>query len=95
MGKIKGAKKTIRLQGGFGRERDYTREEFVSLWTDTAGQLFRLAESDEDIKWASEIKKQTADRAEKVFDRIYQRQAEASLQNKTAEAGETTSTATN
>lgn len=61
---------TITVAGYFGRDKEVTRDEFVAIWKEHAGNLMRLPSNDAGFTWATKVIDETVELAGSEFDRI-------------------------
>ena len=63
-------KNTITQIGIFGKEREYTKEEYVKIWVAQVSDLHMLADTDQEYRTTNVIKNTVENMAKKAFDRI-------------------------
>jgi hypothetical protein len=61
---------TITVAGYFGKDKEVTRDEFVAIWKEHAGNLYRLPSDDAGFTWAAKVIDETVELAGSEFDRI-------------------------
>ena len=68
--------RTINLKSDFGYQREWTEEQYIGIWTDTATNFARLIDfrNDEEVEEYKKIKQWTANLAKKRFEEIYAEQ---------------------